>query len=253
MPLCEQAGYCEKAVGGPVTGETRRTGMQGRDLSREFAEAQFWSERGLFVLAALSLRMGVKWRLEAIVQRARDAGVGADGESVGVLAAKIDEAENAAVTRWMKTRWQPTPPEWFRRIAIAVVLVPPDLTALPPSLVSVPAFHHPDIDRSVQDRVAARRTLNAAFTAHLDAYLDATYAELEGKARVFRHYEWTARFQFVPESHATIAKAANVKEEAVRLAVNGVAQAIGLSLRTEKRETRMKPGPKPKRDTQVDA
>ncbi len=121
---------------GPVTGETRRTGMQKRDLSRKFAEAQFWSERGLFVLAALNLRMGAKWRLEAIVQRARDAGVGGEGESVGVLAAKIDEAEDAAVTRWMEAHWQPTPPEWFRRIAIEVVLLPPDPIVPPPSLVS---------------------------------------------------------------------------------------------------------------------
>ena len=227
--------------------------MQKRDLSRKFAEAQFWSERGLFVLAALNLRMGAKWRLEAIVQRARDAGVGGEGESVGVLAAKIDEAEDAAVTRWMEAHWQPTPPEWFRRIAIEVVLLPPDPIVPPPSLVSFPAFHHPDIDLSVQDQGAARRTLNAAFTAHLDAYLEATYGDLKRQARVFRHYEWTARFQFVPESHETIAKAANVTETAVILAVNGVAQAIKLSLRTEKRETKMKTGPKPERDTQVDS
>lgn len=226
--------------------------MQESHLSRKFAEAQFLGERGLFVLAALNLRMGAKWRLEAIVQRARDAGVGGEGESVGILAAKIDEAEDAAVTRWMEACWQPTPPEWFRRIAISVVLVPPDLTALPPSdltalppsLVSFPAFHHPDIDRSVQDRGAAGRTLNAAFTAHLDAYLEATYGDLERQARVFRHYEWTARFQFNQESHATIAKAAGVKKPSVQQAVDTVARAIGLSLRTEKPEGKLKPGPK---------
>ncbi len=218
--------------------------MQESHLSRKFAEAQFWSERGLFVLAALNLRMGAKWRLEAIVQRARDAGVGGEGESVGILAAKIDEAEDAAVTRWMEARWQPTPPEWFRWIAIAVVLVPPDLTALPPSLVSFPAFHHPDIDLSVQDRGAARRTLNAAFTAHLDAYLEAAYGDLKQKARVFRHYEWTARYQFKQESAQVIADDVGVGKSSVQQAVDTVARAIGLSLRTETPDGKLRPGPK---------
>lgn len=227
--------------------------MQESHLSRKFAEAQFLGERGLFVLAALSLHTGAKLRLERIIQRARDAGVGGEGESVGVLAAKIDEAEDAAVTRWMEARWQPTPPEWFRRIAIAVVLLPPDPIVPPPSLVSFPAFHHPDIDLSVQDRGAARRTLNAAFTAHLDAYLDATYGDLERQARVFRHYEWAVRLQFGGESPEVIGKSAGVKRSSVEEPVTKILQDLGLLPRTKRQETRLRPGPKPKKgNTQVE-
>ncbi len=123
--------------------------MQESHRSRKFVEVQFWSERGLFVLAALRLQTGATLRLEGIVQRARDAGVGGEGERIRDLAAKIDQAEDAALTRWMELRWRPTPPEWFRRKAIEIVLLPPDLVVLPPSPMSFPAFHHPDIDRSV--------------------------------------------------------------------------------------------------------
>jgi len=205
--------------------------MQESHLSRKFAEVQFWGERGLFVLAALSLHTGAKLRLERIVQQARDAGVGREGESVGDLAAKIDEAEDAAVTRWMEALWQPTPPEWFRRIAIAVVLLPPDPIVPPPSLVSFPAFHHPDIDRSVQDRGAARRTLNAAFTAHLDAYLEAAYGDLERQARVFRHYEWAVRYQSGGEEYADIALTAGVTSTGVGQEVRDLLAHIDLTPR----------------------
>ena len=126
----------------------------------------------------------------------------------------------------------------------SIVVLPPDPIVVPPSLASFPAFHHPDIDCSVQDRGAARRTLNAAFTVHLDAYLEAAYGDLEQKPRVFRHYEWTARFQFNQESAQVIADDVGVGKASVQEAVATVARAIGLSLRTEEPEGKLRPGPK---------
>lgn len=223
--------------------------MQESNLSRNFLEGERYGERGLFAAAALSLFPERQRALDIIMEAQSGGKVGPEGERIAVqeFVARINTVADTALAGWM-TRWVPAPPEWFRREAITVMILHRPQTTVDVTHVPLGPFSPPDFAPSLNRR-AARQLLDAAWATYRDDYIAQTYDELERRARVFRHYTWAARFQFIPESHATIARYDRVTEQAVISAVNEVAQAIGLSLRTEKAETRMKTGPKPKRDT----
>lgn len=205
----------------------------------------------LFTYAALDLRRDFWMTLRGIIEPAAlRAGVGESDKQVDDIADQINEMEDVALTEWI-AQWNLDLPAWFRPTAIKVVLLLTFLSRPTIEQAPFPPFTHPGVWPGVQpgdhDRKAARMILEAAFKAHLDAYLDATYAELERQRRTYRHYEWAVRLQFGGESAEVIGKSAGVKRRSVEEPVTKILQDLGLLPRTKRQETRLRPGPKPKK------
>lgn len=221
--------------------------MQESNLSRNFLEVERFGEHGLFVTAALSLFPERRRALDIIIQEAGIGGkLGAEGERFAVqeFVARINTVADTALAGWM-TCWQPAPPAWFRTEAIRVMILHRPQTTRDVTQVPLGPFSPPDVAPRLNRR-AARQLLDAAWGAYRDDYLTQTYDEVERRARVFRHYEMAARYQFVPESAQAIADDVGVAKRSVQQAVHAVARAIGLPLRTEEPEGKLKPGRKNK-------
>jgi len=186
--------------------------------------------KALFVYAALDPDSPAWSSLQTIVFRSCPPAVAFSDEEVEQVAAQIDDTEDEALTDWV-TRVEQDLPPWFRRQAIQVVLAATRLILNPVVLAPFEPFVHPSVDPASHDRKTARTILHAAFKAHLDTYLDLTYAELERKRRIYKHCQWAARYQLGNEEYGEIALTAKVTSQAVGQEVRNLLARIDLTPR----------------------
>lgn len=206
----------------------------------------------LFTYAALDLRRDFWMTLRGIIEPAAlRAGVGESDKQVDDIADQINEMEDVALTEWI-AQWNLDLPAWFRPTAIKVMLLLTFLSRPTIEQAPFPPFTHPGVWPGVQpgdhDRKVARMILEAAFKAHLDTYLDVTYAELERQRHISPHYEWVVRYQLGGESAQAIATSAGVQRSSVEQQIKRILKDLELPQRAP-----LRTGPKPKtRITQVE-
>lgn len=234
--------------------------MQESWQYQAFRAMERMGPKAFFVFAALDIG-GYARPLEAIVSRARPATGYLDNGEVVQIAEQIDGTEDTTLTDWL-ARWEWDLPPWFRREALQVMLMVTVPMANPQIHVPFDPFIHGGVFPETQSKAAARAALTAAFKKHLDAYLDTAYAEyakyaeaqrkIERAQRTYRPYPWAVRFQFLRESPEAIGKSVGLRRQSVDQAVKRVLRDVGLTPRTERLETRLPAGRKPKsRNTQV--
>ncbi len=205
------------------------------ELHRVAIERQ--GPRASFVYSALNLDGGAWNELQGIVMRAYTPAV--EGKGVDDVAAEIDLAEDSALTKWMR-HWQ-NPPEWFRRTAIVVMIFLTFLTRTTSETPAPIAVTPPPIDPHVTNRRSAKKSLDTAWRASRDVYLDTLYIDVDERKRRFVHYQWAVRFQLGGESAEAIAKSAGVERSSVEQPVKQILKDLELPQRA-----RLPTGPTPK-------